>query len=245
MPSPKNTKLISQALIDILPLSIAVTPWGILTGALAIQVGLTPWQAQLLSLLVFAGAAQLSGITLIGNMASPLSIFGTTIVISARHLLYSITFRESVAKLSLTWRLALGFVLTDEMFAVSQSHTQRTGTFSPLYALVAGFAFYIVWNVTTFIGIVAGDYFKNIDSFGMDFAIAATMIAMTFDKIRERPILLAMLVSGVGSVVLKPYFTDSHIIIAGLLGMCVGYAVSSKDIATSKQNSSHNKPEAK
>jgi len=227
MQNARHSPLITQALLDILPLSIAVIPWGILTGAIAIQVGLTPWQAQLMSLLVFAGAAQLSGMTLMNNMAAPLTIFGTTFVISSRHLLYSITFREKVSSLPLSWRIAIAFVLTDEMFAVSESHTQQTGQFSAIYALVSGLAFYAIWNIATFIGIFAGQYFKDIDSLGLDFAIVATFVAMTFDKIRDYPIALTMLTSGISSVVLKPFFTDSHIIIAGLLGMCVGYICSS------------------
>lgn len=230
MKDVKRARIIAQALLDILPLSIAVIPWGILTGAIAIQVGLTPWQGQLMSLLVFAGAAQLSGMTLMSNMAAPLTIFGTTAVISSRHLLYSITFREKVSSLSLPWRLTLAFLLTDEMFAVSQTHTQKTGKFSTIYALVTGAAFYAIWNIATFVGIIAGDYFDNIDSLGLDFAIVATFIAMTFDKIRERPIVLAMLVSGISSIMLKPFFVDAHIIIAGLLGMLVGYFVSSNKI---------------
>ncbi len=221
-----NISLMIQGILDVMPLSIAVIPWGILTGAIAIQVGLTPLQAQMMSLLVFAGAAQLSGMTLMGSMASPWTIFGTTFVISSRHLLYSITFRQHVSSLSLPWRFAIAFVLTDEMFAVSQTHTQRTGKFSALYALVVGFAFYAVWNLATLVGILAGDYFDNIDALGLDFAIAATFIAMTFDKVRQWPIALTILVSGVSSVMLKPYFTDSYIVIAGLLGMCVGYFAS-------------------
>ncbi len=216
-----------RALLDVMPLSIAVIPWGILTGAIAIQIGLTPWQSQMMSLLVFAGAAQLSGMTLMAGSASPWSIFGTTFVISSRHLLYSITFRQHVSSLSLSWRVAIAFVLTDEMFAVSQTHTQRTGKFSAFYALIVGFGFYAVWNLATLVGILAGEYFDNIGALGLDFAIAATFIAMTFDKIRQWPIALTMLVSGIASILLKPYFADSYIVIAGLLGMFVGYFASS------------------
>ncbi len=219
-----------RAILDVMPLSIAVIPWGILTGAIAIQIGLTPWQSQVMSLLVFAGAAQLSGMTLMAGAASPWSIFGTTFVISSRHLLYSITFRQHVSSLSLLWRTAIAFVLTDEMFAVSQTHTQRTGKFSAFYALVVGFGFYAVWNLATLVGIIAGEYFENVDALGLDFAIAATFIAMTFDKVRQWPIALTMLTSGIASILLKPYFVDSYIVIAGLFGMCVGYFASSKQL---------------
>lgn len=215
-----------QAVGDTLPLAIAVIPWGILTGALGIQVGLTPWQTQCMSLLVFGGAVQLSGLSMIAGAASPAAIYGSSFVISSRHLLYSIVFRQYVLSLTLPKRVAMGFVLTDEMFAVSQAHTQRTGAFSALFALVSGFTFYVIWNVATAAGIIAGDSIHNLDQLGLDFAIAATFIAMTFSELRRLPVVIAMLVSGSLAVLLKPTFSDSYIVISSLIGMLAAYCCS-------------------
>ncbi|WP_353514045.1 AzlC family ABC transporter permease, partial [Vallitalea maricola] len=41
-----------------------------LCGSLAITVGLTPLQAQLISFLIFAGAAQLAALTMMGAVGS-------------------------------------------------------------------------------------------------------------------------------------------------------------------------------
>ncbi|GHA02051.1 branched-chain amino acid ABC transporter permease [Arenicella chitinivorans] len=222
--------VIWRAVLDTLPLSVAVIPWGILTGALTIQVGFSPLAAQCMSLLVFAGAAQLSAITLVGGGSSILSIYASGFVISSRHLLYSITFRQHVQHLPLRWRLAIAFVLTDEMFAVSEAHTANTGTFSPSFALASGFSFYLVWNLATLLGIIAGESFGHLESLGLDFAIAATFIAMTFDQVRKMPVAMTMLVSGVLAVFLQPVLPDSYLIFAALAGMVVGYLLDS-DVA--------------
>ena len=67
LPSDNSSpQVIRQATLDVMPLAIATIPWGILCGSLAIQIGLTSLQAQLMSLLVFAGAAQLAALTLMG-----------------------------------------------------------------------------------------------------------------------------------------------------------------------------------
>lgn len=221
----RNLKLCLQAIVATLPLAIAVIPWGVLTGALAIQIGLSPLQAQLMSLLIFAGAAQLSAMTLMAGAASVGAIFISTFVISARHLLYSVTIRDHIIRLPLHWRGLIAFVLTDEMFALSEAHTKKSGRFSVLFALVSGFTFYLIWNLSTLVGVIAGDFFKNLDQLGLDFAIAATFIAMTFDQLRQRPIAVAMIVSGVLAVLIKPVFTDSYIILAALAGMSVAYCV--------------------
>ncbi len=210
-----------------MPLSIAVIPWGVLTGALAIQAGFTPMQAQALSLLVFAGAAQISGISMIGAGVPLSSLFGSTFVISVRHLLYSMVFRAHLEQYGFLTRAVTAFVLTDEMFVVSEAHTKKTGAFSLKFALVSGVTFYAAWNLATFAGIVAGGLLNNLDSLGLDFAIVATFIAMTFDQLRSRPEVATVIVSGALAVLLQPLFAESYIIIATVAGMFVGYWLSS------------------
>lgn len=233
-------KIVLLAIVETLPLSIAVVPWGILTGALAIQAGFTPLQAQAMSLLVFGGAAQLSAISLMSGGASTFALMGSTFVISSRHLLYSIVFREHVLTLPLRWRVALGFLLTDEMFAVSEAHTRKTASFSALFALVSGVTFYLSWNISTVLGIIVGDSITNLDQLGLDFAIAATFIAMTFDQIRQKPVAVAIVTSGLVAVLFKPFFSDSYIIIASLMGMFAGYLVGVEG-ANDIQEAAHHK----
>lgn len=214
-----------QGGIAMLPLAIACVPWGVLTGALAIQAGFTPLQGQFMSLLVFAGAAQLSALSMYASGVGLLPILGSTVVISSRHLLYSLNFRNYVNQFSAPKRWAVAFVLTDEMFAVSESDTRRTGVFCYTYALASGFTFYVIWNIATALGIFAAGSLANLAELGLDFAIAATFIAMTFTELRRWPIAATILVSGLASVVLKPLLPDSHIVVAALLGMAIGYGL--------------------
>lgn len=101
LPAPERTgALWWRATLDMLPLSISVIPWGILCGALALQAGMSPLQAQLMSLLVYAGAAQLSATTLFGAGTPLLPIMGSTMVITSQHLLYGFTFRRAVPPLT-------------------------------------------------------------------------------------------------------------------------------------------------
>ncbi|WP_409525768.1 AzlC family ABC transporter permease [Nitrincola sp. MINF-07-Sa-05] len=216
-----------SAILDILPLALAVVPWGILCGSLALQSGLTSLQAQFMSLVVFAGAAQLAALGLIsGGGGNPVAILGSTAVVSSRHLLYSAVFRPDVLALPLRWRLSLAFLLTDEMFAVTAAHKHRTGYFSPLYALISGLVFYLVWNLSTLTGIVLGSLFTGIEHLGFDFAIAVTFIAMVVPAIDTRPRLAAVLVSALLSVVCQMLQVPQGLLWASLIGMTVGYLLS-------------------
>lgn len=214
---------ISRAAIDIFPLCVAVIPWGILCGSLAIQVGLTPFQAQLMSLIVFAGAAQLAGISLIGAGSAYPPVLSSTFVISARHLLYSAVFQKYVKPLSLPKRLFFAFFLTDEMFALSNSHIEKNKSFNYLYAISTGIVFYLMWNLSTLLGVLIGSHITSLDQYGLEFAIAATFIALVIPSIKNRSTLISVITSGVIILILKSIDFKFSLIVATSTGMIAGY----------------------
>jgi 4-azaleucine resistance transporter AzlC len=223
-----NRNVYWNAILDIAPLAIAVVPWGILCGSLAVQTGLSAIQAQCMSLFVFAGAAQLSGLSIIGASGSLFSLLGSTSVISSRHLLYAATFREDVKDLPLVKRLAIAFVLTDEMFAVTENYRLKTHKFNAGYAFVSGLTFYLMWNISTLIGILAGQMISNLNELGLEFAIAATFIAMIIPSIKSMPTLLAVILSGFSSVLFHYLNVPNGLLISALIGMTAGFFVSTR-----------------
>jgi 4-azaleucine resistance transporter AzlC len=222
-------RVILKATIDMLPFSLAVLPWGLLVGSLAIQRGFTPLEAQLTSTLVFSGAAQLVAIELISENASLLSLMLTTFIISSRHFLYGLSMRDRLKTLPTMQRLVAGYTLTDQSFVLN-NHTKSFS--SPLhitYGLAAAVSFGIAWNIWTFIGIVAGSYLPDLTNIGLDFAIAVTFIALVIPGIKTRSAVVAVVVAGVMSVVLELAQFNLALITAGLSGMAAGYWASFYD----------------
>ncbi len=212
-----------RAIIAISPLAISCIPWGILCGTLAIQSGLTPFQGQMMSLIVSAGAAQLSGIAILGAGGSWSGLINSTAMIGCRHFLYSATFRNEIVKLPLIKRLLFAFVLTDEMFVIAQAEQVKKGYFDYWYAVIAGLFLYVVWNIATFIGIYSATLFENIDQLGFDFAIAATFIAMVVPMIRTKSILIATLSSAICMVIFSYLNVQQGLVFSALIGMFIGY----------------------
>ena len=219
---------IAKGFWDMLPLNLAVIPWGILCGSLAVQSGFSPLQAQLMSLIVFAGSAQLVAIDLIAGNASLITILVTTFIISARHFLYGLSVRHKLIDKPLRWRLPLGFLLTDELFAFSHHRRAYQGKVRLVYALVAGGSFYITWNIWTFIGVIAGTVLPDLSQLGLDFAIASVFIALVIPSINSWPVFAACLTSAVSIVIFKLWQFNLGLIFAALLGMGVGYVCESK-----------------
>ena len=72
---------------DILPLSLAVLPWGVLFGSLAIQRGFSWFEAQLFSAIIFGGAVQIVTVELMAENTPLLVVLFSAFVISSRHFL--------------------------------------------------------------------------------------------------------------------------------------------------------------
>ena len=102
-----------QGALDILPLSIAVLPWGILAGSVAIDAGLTIPQAVAMSAVVFAGAAQLVSLGMWSADATAITIAITVFFLTSQHFIYALTLRKDIThkgKPSFSWNS--GFIST-------------------------------------------------------------------------------------------------------------------------------------
>ena len=224
-PQRSNTRAWLAGALAVMPLSIAVIPWGILAGSLALDAGLSMLESQAMSAIVFAGAAQLVALGMIKTGVGIGSILITTLLITSRHFLYSMAMRNQVSSLPLKWRLSLGFLLTDELFAIiakNKGPHLHKGQLNRWYALGGGLSFYLTWNIASAVGILVGNNIPNLDSWGLEFAIAATFIALVIPAIKSSSILVCVLVSLVTSIICELLEIQSGLLIASLLGMAVG-----------------------
>ena len=214
-----------RGVLDMLPLSLAVLPWGILFGSLAVQRGFSWLEAQLFSGIIFGGAGQIVTVELIADNSSLLTVLFTAFIISSRHFLYGLSLRERLSPQPLRWRLSLGFLLTDELFALSGHRRAYIGKVRLCYGLAAGGSFYLAWNLWTFVGIVAGASLPDLTDLGLDFAIAATFIALVVPGVKSLATLAAVLTAAAASVFFTLWHFELGLICAALLAMTVGYAV--------------------
>ncbi|WP_026960222.1 AzlC family ABC transporter permease [Aliagarivorans taiwanensis] len=207
--------------LAVTPLSIAVLPWGLLAGSFALESGLDVFQSQAMSAIVFAGSTQLVACGLFKAGASLSTMLLTTLFVTSRHLLYSLAMRPHISKQPLRWRLLLGFLLTDELFALCGK--QKPEQFDRWYALGAGLWFYLCWNAASLVGIVAGAQLPNLQELGLDFAVAATFIALVIPQVKSLPVLAAVLIAGVASLVFELIELSGGLIFASLLAMVSAY----------------------
>ncbi len=210
-----------QGTLAIFPLSVAVIPWGFLVGSFAMDIGLNPFEGQALSAILFAGSAQLVAVGMFKAGVGLSTMLLTTFFITSRHFLYSVSMRNKISPLPLRWRIILGFLLTDELFAVVGNQTPDR--FKPWYAFGAGFSFYLVWNIATLVGIIAGSQIPNLDQYGLEFAVAATFIALVVPTVQNIPILVSVAVALILSVALAYFDVEGGLMISSICAMFSGF----------------------
>jgi 4-azaleucine resistance transporter AzlC len=204
------------------PLLVGVFPFGLIYGALAINSGLSPAAAQMMSSIVFAGSSQFIAAQLFHESAPGLVIVLTIAVVNLRHLLYSASLAPYVSSLPLRWKALLGYLLTDEAYAPSIIHYEKGGVtrYSHWFFLAAGFSLWFTWQVSTALGIFLGSAIP--DSWSLDFALPLTFIAMVVPALKDRPAFAAALSAGVTALLAYPLPYRLGLILAALVGIAVG-----------------------
>jgi predicted branched-subunit amino acid permease len=167
-------------------------------------------------------------------------------VVNLRHALYSASVAPYVRHLSPAWKALLAYLLTDEAYAVTIAHYRRgprpahegttflseAGTltrdpdevaetdYKHWYFLGAGLALWSTWQASTAVGIFLGAQVPA--SWGLDFTLALTFIALVVPLINDRPTLLAALSAGVVAVLAASLPYRLSLIAAALAGILVG-----------------------
>ena len=93
-----KSALFRKGLMDISPLLLPVVPFGIIFGAIGIELGFSPVITYATSLIIFGGASQIVFMQLISGGASSLVAVTSVGVINSRHLLYGAVLTEYLDK---------------------------------------------------------------------------------------------------------------------------------------------------
>jgi 4-azaleucine resistance transporter AzlC len=210
-----------------LPILVGVLPFGMIYGVLAMDAGIPPGAAQAMSAIVFAGSSQFLAAQLIGLSTPGLIVVLSIFVVNLRHALYSASIAPYLQPLGKGWKLLLGYLLTDEAFAVSILHYQQGPTRLPdnrhWFFLGAGLALWTTWQLSTAAGIFLGAVVPA--GWSLDFTLALTFIALVVINLKDLAALVAAILAGVTAVLLFGLPYKLGIIAAAFIGILAGILI--------------------
>ena len=213
-------KILTKGIVDVSPLMIPVVPFGIIFGVIGMELGLSAYMTFGMSVIIFGGASQIVLLQLFSGGASSLVLITSVGAVNSRHLLYGAVFSEYLSHLKLSWKIILSYVLIDQAFAVSNTYFQKNkeNEFKHYHLLGAGFTCWIVWQISTILGIVLGSVVP--EELGLSFTISLTFLAILINDFRKFKNIIVILVSGIVATIgynTVPF--QGYIIVASLTAL--------------------------
>lgn len=211
-----------RGVLAAVPILLGYLPVGFAYGVLAQKAGLSTLNSLLMSMVVFAGSAQLIAVGLVASGITSLSIILTTFIVNLRHLLMSAAIFPYVARWQKRELAGFAFELTDETFALHSTRFEL-GQVEKSEAFTINIVSHITWVLGGWLGVVAGNLVVEIEPLALDYVLPAMFIGLLVMQIKNRTQVWVALVAGIASVaILLLGFTQLNVMIATIIGATFG-----------------------
>lgn len=223
----------------ILPVIAGMFPFALLAGAIPVREGISAAGAMGMSVIVFAGAAQLAAAQLIGGGAAPWIVVFTVAVMNLRFVMYSASLAPHLGETPTRWKALLSYLLTDQAYAVAitrfykedaeagRDSEESGGGKSPAkvrgkagYYLGAALALWVMWQIGTASGIALGA--RVPEALALDFAIPLVFLALLFSATTDRASAAAALGAGAVALFGAELPLNLGLILAIFAGVAIG-----------------------
>lgn len=217
------------------PVTLATGTWGLVTGVAMVKVGLSITQSIGMSLLVFAGSAQLAALPLIAAAAPVWVVLLTAMIVNLRFVIFSAGLQPFFRRFPLRRRLLLGYITSDVGFAIFLSRfadapdDERGSTQQVWFFLGMAAGNWVAWQTMSIVGILLAAQVPG--HWGLEFASILALIALTMPMIAGRPAVVGALTAGVTAVVAAGLPLKLGLVVAVVAGIV---AAMSAEIALEK-----------
>jgi len=225
----RNASALAAAFSATIPVLLGYTTLGAAFGLLLVNAGLPWWLAPLMSVVVYAGAAQFIAIGLLAAGRGILEIALLALAINARHAVYGLSLLGRYERCR-RWRPYLVFGLTDETYGLLATIEPPRGSEErereAFYAAVT-LLDQLYWVAGTVAGTVVGLAARDaagFDTRGLDFALTALFVVLLVEQVRAvrrpEPYLAAAAATALAFVAFGP----ERLLIAAILLSIAGIA---------------------
>jgi predicted branched-subunit amino acid permease len=208
-----------------LPTLFGIAAWGMVVGVAMVKAGLSIPQAIGMTLLVFAGSAQLASLPLIVAHAPVWVIFATALVVNLRFLIFSALLAPHFAHLPWKQRFALGYVSGDMTVAMFLQRFPNEGPVPGKLSYLKGLMLpnWAAWQVGSIAGILLGSAVPP--QWGLGFAGTLAIICIMVPLIANKAALCGVLVAGTVAVLAAALPYKLGLLAAVALGMLAAMVV--------------------
>jgi 4-azaleucine resistance transporter AzlC len=153
---PGIAQTVREGVLDGFPIFVPAIPFALVFGVVVGESGIAPWLGWSSSPIIFGGSAQITLLSLLGEGASVAAAVTAALIISARHLLYSVTMAPRFRGQPRWFRWLGPYVLIDQVFALAMLRPEPDPAKFRAYFLAVGISFWILWMLCTALGLFMG-----------------------------------------------------------------------------------------
>ena len=181
---------------SVAPFLLGTIPFGMVTGIATKAAGLSAEAAAAMTIMVFAGTAQIAALPLLVAGAPVLVILLTAFIVNLRFVIYSATVAPYFRHLPLRWKLLVGYFVTDTGFAMFMRKIADKPDWPQRhwFFLGGGMVIASVWCLSALVGILAGT--RVPPEWRLEFAATLAILALMAPVIRSRGEFAAALIGG-------------------------------------------------
>ena len=193
---------------DLASVATGIGAWGLMTGVAMINSGMSAVEAVAMTLLVFAGSAQLASIPLIASGAPLWVILTTAFCVNLRFVVFSAHLRPYVMHMPLRERLVTGYLTADLSYVFfSRRFPHHPDASTPASELEAQQAYlmgncavnYVAWMGASLVGIALAKVIPT--HWGLGFAGILALLGVMLSLATSPLRIVSMTVSGMAAVV--------------------------------------------
>ncbi|HAQ07821.1 MAG TPA: branched-chain amino acid ABC transporter permease [Bacillus bacterium] len=180
-------------------IAIGYMPIALTFGLIAKTTGLALSETVMMSLLVFAGAAQYISLSLLMQGIGIFEIVLTTLIVNIRHFLMSASLNEKAEEDSIAARMGYSFGITDETFSVAAT---RDGKVNAGYMFGLILISYSSWVINSGLGFLIGAGLPQTLQESMSVALYAMFVGLLVPSMKNnvKVVYLAVLAASFNSI---------------------------------------------
>jgi predicted branched-subunit amino acid permease len=222
---PAHRRRISS---NALGIGLATGAYGLSFGAISVASGLSPLQAQSLSLFMFTGGSQFALVGVLGAGGGAVAAVLTAWLLGARNGLYALSLAP-VLETSGLRRLAAAQLTIDESTAMALAHPEpRAAARRAFWS--TGLAVFVLWNIGTLVGSLGAAAIDDPATLGLDAAIPAGFIALLWPRLVDRTMWAVAAAGAVLALLLTPILRPGlPVLAAGLVALTASYLIGRRE----------------
>lgn len=208
--------------------SLGLAAWGLVTGVTMVKSGLSLPLAFGMSLLVFAGSAQLTALPLIASGAPLWVLLATAFCVNLRFVIFSAQWRNYFGHLPLARRLLNGYVAADLNFVyfVKRYPDPQSGPGQQRYFWGGVAVNWPTWQATSFTGILLADRIPT--QWGIGFAGVLALLGLSYSLLTEKMLWWVAVTAGAVSIATYSLPLKLNILCAIVAAGAVGWWLDSR-----------------